>query len=532
MTSGRTKMIGMSRIKTTIILIFASLFIASSILYSAPLRPDIAEKLKQEDKFENYKQSMRELRQIGLNAPSQSKFKRTVISQGAGPDTMKAVVLLLEFPDNPANDVLYVSPEYFDTLFNFEGDWQDGSMREFYDENSRGQFVFMADVYGWYMMDSTYDYYVDSNRGFNHDPPQNAQGMVWDALVLTDGEIDYSQYDNDGDNYVDALILVHAGAGYEETGDVTMIHSHKWFMPSTFVSNDGVYLRDYNMNPEQSPIGQFNNVEYEPVSIGVFCHEFGHTLGLPDLYDTDYSSTGVGNWSLMASGSYNGNSKSPAHLDAWCKKEMGWINPDVIETSVRDHEFPESITSGYAAKLWTNGDSTGNEYFLIENRQKKGFDSKLPGEGLLIWHVDESQWTNQNEYNYLVALEQADGKFQMEEGGGSDLNDPYPGGMSVREFSETTVPSTLGNPYFVVDDGDSIVMRDSTFTAVWNISDSDSLMYASLDVNYTRPRYELVDYFVTEISGDGDDFIEPGETHGLSVTVANYRADAQDVYLY
>ncbi len=524
-------MIGMSRITSTIILVFAILFIVSSALYSAPLRPDIAEKLKQEGKFEDYKQSMRELREMGLNAPSQTKNKRTVISQGTGPDTMKAVVLLLEFSDNPADDTLYVSPEYFDTLFNYEGEWQNGSMREFYKENSYDQFVFIADVYGWYMMDSTYDYYVDSNRGFGADDSlhSDVQQLVWDALVLTDGEIDYSQYDNDGDNYVDALILVHAGGGYEETGDVTMIHSHKWQMKSVFVSNDGVYLHEYNMNPEQSPIGQFGTGGYEPISIGVFCHEFGHTLGLPDLYDTDYSSTGVGSWSLMASGSYNGGSKSPAHLDAWCKKELGWIEPDVIEASVQAHEFPEVITSGYTAKLWTNGDSTSNEYYLIENRQKKGFDSKLPGEGLMIWHVDETQWGNTNEYNYLVGLEQADGKFQLEEGGGSDINDPYPGGMSVREFSETTVPASFTNPYPIETLPE---LPDTTFIAVWNISDSDSVMYANLDVNYTRPRYALVDYFIPEISGDGDDFIEPGETHGLSVTVANYRADAQDVYLY
>ncbi|NIS14642.1 MAG: T9SS type A sorting domain-containing protein, partial [Aliifodinibius sp.] len=195
---------------------------------------------------------------------------------------------------------------------------------------------------------------------------------------------------------------------------------------------------------------------------------------------------------------------------------------------------PEIITSGYAARLWTDGDSTGQEYFLIENRQRKGFDLQLPGQGLLIWHIDETQWGNKNEYNYLVGLEQADGLFQLEKSDhyGGDINDPYPGGLGVREFSETTIPSNLTNPYPEIVGTDTFYVRDSTYIAVWDISDSDSLMYANLDVNYTRPRYVLIDYFLEESIGDGDQYIEPGETHGLSVVIANRRADAQDVYLY
>jgi len=515
-----------------ILTITLGIFLLTTIdSFSRPLRPDLVEKLKQEGKFEEYRESMLELRQKGLNAPSTDKFRRSDISQSAGPDTMRAVVLLLEFWDNRAYGPVGVdaTPEYFDTLFNYEGAWKSGSMRSFYKENSYDQFVFVADVYGWYLMDSTYDYYVDSNRGFGT-YPQNAQGMVRHALELTDSEIDFSQYDNDGDNYVDALIIVHAGPGYEETLDVTMIHSHKWNLDSTFTSDDGTYLFEYNMNPEES--AGYYQPTYERINIGVFCHEFGHTLGLPDLYDTDYSSSGVGAWSLMASGSYNGDSKTPAHLDAWCKKEMGWIVPDVISESIIDHPFPEIITSGYAARLWTDGDSTNPEYFLIENRQRKGFDSQLPGEGLLIWHVDETQGSNRNEYNYLVGLEQADGLFQLEAEShyGGDPNDSYPGGLGKREFSEVTIPASFTNPYPVYPDTNGL--PDTTYAAVWGISDSDSLMYANLDVNYTRPRYELIDYFLNEINGDGDQYTEPGETHGLSVIVTNYRADAQDVHLY
>jgi M6 family metalloprotease-like protein len=495
------------------LLVLATILLFFSHTMAVDLHPDLKEKFKREGKFEEYLESMKDLRAKGVNAPSKRTLLKS-ITLGSGTDTLRAVVLLTEFSDNLAsgNMVDYVDSAYFDTLFNSEGTLTYGSMREFYDENSRGQFVFIADVYGWYMMPQTYDYYVDEQKGFG-DFPTNAQGLVYDAIYEADPDVDYSIYDRDDDEYVDALILVHAGPGFEVSGNVNHIHSHKWSLPFMFeISTDGVTLSDYNINPEE------NSVSFpEPIAIGVFCHEFGHTLNLPDLYDSDYTSTGVGDWSLMASGSYNGNSQNPAHFDAWCKMRLGWLVPENITTSVQDHEFPQVITSGYVARLWTNG-SGGQEYFLIENRQKLGFDAHLPGEGLLIWHVDETNWSNQNEYNYLVGLEQADGLFELEENqGDGDRDDPYPGNMNVREFSETTIPSTATN-----DD-------DSTLVAVWNISDSDSLMTANLDINFTRPRFEFVDYFIAEISGDGDDIIESNETWGLNLQVVNVRADGDNV---
>lgn len=517
----------------------ASLLIISLILLTAqsfarPLRKDIREKLIREGRYEEYQMSMRDAQARGVDQPSKFSYHEQ-IALGEGPDTLRAVVILVEFPDHPADDVAgpFVDSAYFDRLFNYEGMLPDSgayrSMRDFYKEASYGQFVFIADIYGWYMMDNTYDYYVDGQRGFG-DLPHNAQRLARDAVTLADPDIDYSQYDRDGDNYVDALILVHSGPGYEETGDVNDIHSHKWSMDSVYHSDDGVNLFDYDINPEETAtIGPYGGQAFYPIKVGVFCHEFGHIMGLPDLYDTDYSSEGVGDWSLMASGSYNGNSAIPAGLDAWCKLHLGWISPENISVSETNHPIPEIFSTGYAARLWTDGDGTGQQYYLLENRQKKGFDSMLPGEGLLIWHVDEANHSNNREYDYRVALEQADGAFQLERGNSQgDAYDPYPGADTVREFSETTIPGTFANPYNPAND---TLPQIPTYVAVWNISDLDSIMYANLDVNYTRPRYDIVDYSIVEVAGDGDNFIEAGETYGLEVRVTNIRADAQDVTL-
>jgi immune inhibitor A len=136
--------------------------------------------------------------------------------------------------------------------------------------------------------------------------------LTEDVVYLADPYVDFSQYDNDNDGYVDALFVIHAGPGAEHTGDPNDIWSHQWntgYPPYV----DGVYVTTYSMEPEywSSP---------GDMTIGVYCHELGHVFGLPDLYDYGFDSQGVGRWSLMAVGSWNGPmGSSPAHPDAWSR---------------------------------------------------------------------------------------------------------------------------------------------------------------------------------------------------------------------
>jgi immune inhibitor A len=151
---------------------------------------------------------------------------------------------------------------------------------------------------------------------------------------------------------------------------------------------DGKHVFEYCIQPEywSSP---------GDITLGVFAHELGHLLfGLPDLYDTDYSSKGVGKWSLMAGGSWNGPGGmggSPGHLDAWNRIQCGFAAAINVTSNVTGRAIPdvETNSSGAITRLWTNGMS-GNQYFLIENRRKTGYDAYLPSEGLLIWHIDEN----------------------------------------------------------------------------------------------------------------------------------------------
>ena len=288
----------------------------------------------------------------------------------------------------------------------------------------------------------TYAYYCDGKYGTDGNYPKNAQKLVEDAVDKANPTVNFAQYDTDGDFYVDALFVVHAGPGAEYTGSVNDIWSHAWGINARLV--DGVYVSDYSMEPEYwaSP---------GDMTIGVYCHELGHVLGLPDFYDTDYSSEGLGDWSLMAGGSWNGyNGNQPAFLDAWSRIYLGWVTPSTLKYDVNTVSIPSAETSAVVYKLWSQG-TANKEYFLVENRQKYSYDRGLPSAGLCIYHVDDNQTTNDNEWytgytthgHYWVALEQADGKYGLETAyNRGDAGDPFPGTSLKYSFNSTTSPSS------------------------------------------------------------------------------------------
>ena len=159
----------------------------------------------------------------------------------------------------------------------------------------------------------------------------------------------------------------------------------------------------------------------------MYAHEFGHILGLPDLYDRDDSngdSEGIGHWCLMASGSWQGwGGDTPAHMSSWCKSEMGWLEPVVLSSDEISLNIPQVESSPYAVKIWED-DYFWSRYFLVENRQPVGFDSDLEGPGLIIYHVDENRRygsyrfssgpANDDETHKLVDVEEADGLDDMD----------------------------------------------------------------------------------------------------------------------
>lgn len=394
--------------------------------------------------------------------------------------TWKAVAIMLEFTDETF-DSDHNKSHFSDLLNGTTGN----TMRTYYREVSYGTFDIEVDVYGPFESAHHMAYYGGDKFGLDTGDGATARNileMAREAVQLadngTDGydeddpldgpdeEVDFTQYDLDSDYIIDALFIIHAGDGQEEGGGANAIWSHMggiWPWPGEWVEREitspKYYARPYSTEPETG-------------EVGVFAHEFGHVLGLPDLYDTDGTgsggrSDGAGDWAIMASGSWNGNpgGSSPAHLCAWSKIRLGWVDPIIVtsDVSLTQLEIPPVENNTVVYKMWTHNSSVNDsEYFLIESRQSLGFDSELPGDGLLIWHIDDSVGTMNNNPNHLrVDLEEADGNEELIEYNYPKGESTDPWKDNVTGFTNTSIPNSSS-----YDGSDTGVW-------VWNISDID-----------------------------------------------------------
>ncbi len=350
--------------------------------------------------------------------------------------TLRLPVILIEFADNLGNHETH-SREYYENILFSEDQFQTGSVRDYYFENSFEQVVITGEVVGWYRAPQTYAYYTNRQYGLGN-YPRNAQRLAEDAIRAADGDTDFSQFDNDDDGIVDAPFIIHAGGGAEQNpNDVNQIWSHAWNVEA-LGQLDGVRFDGYTIVPEDG-------------NIGVFSHELGHALfGLPDLYDTGGESAGLGYWSVMSYGAWGDGGRRPVQFDSWCKEKLGWIELESLEFD-RRATLPPAESSGRAFKLW-NPENPGPQYFLAEYRDKSGFDGELPAAGLLIYHVDEAMANNdhpffpgnQGNQHDLIALEQADNDYDLEQfENPGDTGDPYPGSSDNHTFDLESHPGSI-----------------------------------------------------------------------------------------
>jgi immune inhibitor A len=339
---------------------------------------------------------------------------------------VRVLVVLVDFSDKAMSTTV----DHFKELFFSEGKLPHGSVREYFTEVSSGKIKITGDVVGPFRMPLPLATYGGGGSGTDN-PAPNARTMAREAAVQADAVVNYKPYDNDGNGFVDAFIVVHAGRGAEETLDGNDIWSHKWVFGGGALNADGTKVYAYLTVPEDS-------------KIGVCAHELGHLLfGWPDLYDTDDSSAGLGNWCLMGGGSWNGDGDIPSHPSAWCKASQGWVAVD-NRTKSGKVTIKEVKTGRKVYRLWKDGDTTSQEYFLLEHRAKTKYDRKLPGEGLLIYHVDDSVDDNDNEHRPKVKLMEADGRDHLKEAANrGDAGDVYPGSSHNVNFTATTTPNSL-----------------------------------------------------------------------------------------
>ena len=333
--------------------------------------------------------------------------------------TVRELVILANFSDT---SVIYTQAD-FNGLFNSPGFNQHGakgSVRDYYDEVSYGRIQLETTVTPWMALPQTMSYYGANDE---NDDDTNPAEMIRDAVEALDASgFDFSPFDTDGDLIVDSLAVIHQGRGEEAGGGDDTIWSHMWAVYPA-IQVDGVYVYWYYTSPE---------IYYSQIStIGVYCHEFGHILGLPDYYDTDRDSVGYGRWALMGSGGWNDEGRTPAHFCAHAKIALGWMSPTLVDSSRSKIYVPRLSDNGVAYKF-TRG-MAQNEYILVENRHQHGFDSATPAPGLILTHVDENVADNDDQPHYRVKLLQADGKWDLENDvNRGDAGDPFPGSTNNR----------------------------------------------------------------------------------------------------
>ncbi len=425
-------------------------------------------------------------------APFVQESTRTYsLATRAGP-VERVIVILIEFTDVSHDSSNSIG--HFDDLV-FSGS---GSMYDYYREASYGQTSIMGDVAPtWFQ--SSYpmsEYGADSSSGVD-DLNGPIYRLVTEAVKLADADVDFSDYDEDGNGVVDHIIVVHAGSGQETLPTPNSIWSHHWAVIDADTSSpgdqdlvvDGVEVYGYTMLSENSPMG-------------VFAHEFGHDLGLPDLYDTDDSSEGVGNWDIMAGGSWLGwpQGTQPSLPGAFSKVKLGWVDPIVVEAPMIDVSITSVWDTPVIYKL-PIGDSDG-EYFLVENRQQHGYDSLLPGSGLLIWHVDEDVPDNSNDNHRMVDIEEAD-----EEDGDHPLDATDVWADNKDGFHPGSVPNS--NAYGNVRTG----------WRVKNIGPAGDLMTADISK-------QVLDDVVV-VSVDTDSFVQASTFVNIAVNISNRGARNQ-----
>lgn len=300
---------------------------------------------------------------------------------------IRGLIILVEYTDVSFSTTAYPKDahDYFTRLVQEQG-FSDlggtGSARDYFIEQSMGQFRPRFDVYGPVKLPNNRKYYGGNDRYGDDSKPE---WMVTDAVKILDPDVDFSVYDNNNDGIIDNVFVFFAGHGEATSNiaDAVWPHSYSLISGGASVTCDGKKFDSYACSNEL-----FGN---QPDGIGTFVHEFSHVMGLPDLYCTDYSdaeSLTPGSYSVLDMGPYNNNSRTPPAYSAYERNAMGWLNPIVLDSRPESLSFSHILESNTAALIPTSKD---NEFFLLENRQLKGWDKYIPGHGMLIWHVDYNE---------------------------------------------------------------------------------------------------------------------------------------------
>jgi len=374
------------------------------------------------------------------HAAAHQRVQRRILDTDGFPTTgnMRGIVILVNYADCKMQDEY--TTEIFTRKMNEEG-WSmygaTGSVRDYFIAQSSGVFTPTFDVYGPVELEHNYSFY-GQNDGNGQD--RGGGNMVREACEKADKDfdVDFTKYDYDKDGVVDFVYVIYAGYAESYGASTNTIWPHASTLTDQYInlSLDGLKIDRYACSSE---LKYTTGTTLE--GIGTICHEFGHVIGLPDLYNTRFSgSYQLGSWDVMDMGSYNNDSHTPPSYSAFERYSLGWLELTELDTPAYGVELPELTGSNKAYRISTSNE---NEYFTLENRQQAGWDAHLPGHGMIVEHIDydQSAW----EYNVVnagtfsrVDLVEADNTA-----GSGKPSDPFPGTNNVTLLADYTKPSTM-----------------------------------------------------------------------------------------
>lgn len=305
----------------------------------------------------------------------------------------RILVILAEFSDTTFT--VNSPKEAFNEYLNAEGELKDygnlnnknyGSVKKYFKDMSFGQFEPQFDVYGPVQLDKPLEYYGE-DRGSSKD---RTDLLIPDVCKAADSMVDFSQYDADDDGYVDLLYIIYAGYAQSYTGNIAECIWPKSGSASFSGTYDNKKIYRFGLSNELNETWMVSGRRIN--GIGLFCHEFSHTMGMPDMYATvkacqDADNQQLEYWSIMDGGTYTAKGRVPTAYTAWEREAFGWFEIDNL-----DSKGSVSLSSiddgGKAYRIKNDNDNTGNEYFIVQNIQRTGWNSQQLGHGMLVFHVD------------------------------------------------------------------------------------------------------------------------------------------------
>lgn len=363
----------------------------------------------------------------------------------------RGLVILVNFADRQ----LTYSKDVFSKFFNQPG-YQEygmqGSVHDYFFDQSYGQLDISFDIAGPITLNKEMSYYgKNDSKGEDLHPGE----MITEACRMVDAEVNFANYDWDGDGWVDQVYIIYAGYGESQGAGANTIWPHEWTLTEAEafgdgmgpLSLDGVGIDTYACSCELAGKSG-SSID----GVGTACHEFSHCLCLPDMYDTVGSAPGMMDWDVMDNGCYNGDGdgRCPASYTSYERMYCGWLQPTMLTVN-QTVEAMQPITSAPEAYIIYNS-ACAREYYLLENHQHESWDTAAYGHGMLILHVDfdPDAWiqntVNTQRNHQRMTIIPADNRLL-----GSTLSqlagDPWPGTKGMTELNSNTVPAArLYNP--------------------------------------------------------------------------------------